>query len=92
MQAATKANPVLLLQCVCVSPGQGFGAGADSFPPAGRRRRCVAMTSLMGLQVQLTTQFKETIIYSAFYCNESRLYTETSEVSMTWCLTASLIQ
>ena len=45
-----------------VSPDQGFGAGADSFPPAGRRRHCVTMASLVRLQVQLTNTGK-TIVF-----------------------------
>lgn len=67
-QAAVKWSDFVVCVCVCVSvltvcawvsPGQGFGAGADSFPFAGRRRRRVAMTSLVWLQIKLTTQFEK---------------------------------
>lgn len=37
-----------------LSPHQGFGAGAHSFPPAGCCCRCVPMASLVRLQVELT--------------------------------------
>lgn len=42
--AALEGNSVFLH---CFSPDQGFGAGADSFPPAGCCCRCVTMASLM---------------------------------------------
>ncbi len=77
--AAGKASA--FLQCVCVSPGQGFGAGADSFPPVGCCRRRVTMTSLVRLQVQLARQFKEKVIYFDKKINKVYRYTLLRSVS-----------